>query len=165
MTRPLRILVAGVGNVFLGDDGFGVAVADRLALDPPAGVRVEDFGIRGVHLAYELMNGYDVLILVDAMARGAAPGTVSVVEPDLDAIEPSSGVEAHAMNPDQVLACCKGLGVRLNRVLVVGCEPEDCSYRWGLTDRIAASVDAGASTVRELVAGLVETWQKPAGRA
>ncbi|MGW1680256.1 hydrogenase maturation protease [Saccharopolyspora sp. NPDC002376] len=164
MTRP-RILVAGVGNVFLGDDGFGVAVADRLAEDPPAGVQVEDFGIRGVHLAYELMNGYDVLILVDAMARGAAPGTVSVVEPDLDAIEPASGVEAHAMNPDRVLACCKGLGARLDRVLVVGCEPADCSYRWGLTDRITESVDAGASTVRDLVASLVEAWPKPAGRA
>ena len=78
-----RVLVAGIGNIFLGDDGFGVEVASRLAARPlPDGVRVEDFGIRGVHLAYELLDGYDVLVLVDAVPIGEAPGTVAVIEPD-----------------------------------------------------------------------------------
>ncbi|MEV0084895.1 hydrogenase maturation protease [Saccharopolyspora sp. NPDC050642] len=149
-----RILVAGVGNVFLGDDGFGVAVAARLAEDPPASATVADFGIRGMHLAYELMNGYDVLVLVDAVARGEVPGTVSVLEPDLAAIEPASGVDGHGMNPDSVLGCCAGFGVPLRRALVVGCEPADCSYRWGLTEPVAESVDAAAAVVRELVADL-----------
>ncbi|GAA2804565.1 hydrogenase maturation protease [Saccharopolyspora taberi] len=152
----MKILVAGVGNVFLGDDGFGVAVADRLAGDPPAGARVEDFGIRGVHLAYELMNGYDVLVLVDAVARGEVPGTVSVIEPDLAAIDPSPGMDAHGMNPDSVLTCCRGLGVPLGRVLVVGCEPADCSYRWGLTEQVAESVPAAVITVRNLVASVAQ---------
>lgn len=153
MTMP-RILVAGVGNVFLGDDGFGVAVVDRLAGDPPEDARVADFGIRGMHLAYELMSGYDVLVLVDAVARGDAPGTVSVIEPDMAAIAPAAGLDGHGMNPDAVLACCKGFGVQLGRILVVGCEPADCSYRWGLTERVAESVDAAAATVRALVADM-----------
>jgi hydrogenase maturation protease len=151
-----RILVAGVGNVFLGDDGFGVAVVDRLADDPPEDARVADFGIRGMHLAYELMNGYDVLVLVDAVARGEVPGTVSVIEPDLAAIAPATGVDGHGMNPDAVLACCKGFDVPLGRVLVVGCEPADCSYRWGLTERVAESVDAAVAAVRGLVADVAE---------
>ncbi|MGW5643052.1 hydrogenase maturation protease [Saccharopolyspora sp. NPDC003752] len=152
--RRGRILVAGVGNVFLGDDGFGVAVAARLAEDPPPSATVADFGIRGMHLAYELMNGYDVLVLVDAVARGEVPGTVSVLEPDLAAIEPAAGVDGHGMNPDSVLGCCAGFGVPLSRALVVGCEPADCSYRWGLTEPVAESVDAAAAVVRELVADL-----------
>ncbi|WP_187764566.1 hydrogenase maturation protease [Saccharopolyspora spinosa] len=155
MTGP-RILIAGVGNVFLGDDDFGVAVADRLACEPPEGARVADFGIRGMHLAYELMDGYDLLILVDAVARGEEPGTVSVIEPDLAAIEPAAGVDSHGMNPDAVLACCKGFNVPLGRVLVVGCEPADCSCRWGLTERVAESVGSAERTVRNLVADAID---------
>jgi hydrogenase maturation protease len=78
-----RILVAGVGNVFRGDDGFGVAVARRLAHEPlPPGVELRDYGVRGVHLAYELLDGYDLLVLVDAVTRGSPPGTLYVIEPD-----------------------------------------------------------------------------------
>ena len=81
------MLVAGIGNIFLGDDGFGVEVAQRLADRPmPEGVQVADFGIRGVHLAYELLDGYDALVLVDAVPMGEPPGTVAVIEPELDAV-------------------------------------------------------------------------------
>ncbi|MEV0705048.1 hydrogenase maturation protease [Saccharopolyspora sp. NPDC050389] len=152
-----------MGNVFLGDDGFGVAVAELLAGHPPEGARVADFGIRGIHLAYELMNGYDLLILVDAVARGDAPGTVSVIEPDLAAIEPAAGVDGHGMSPDALLACCKGFGVPLRRVLVVGCEPADCSYRWGLTEQVADSVDAAGKTVRGLVATVLDAGARFSG--
>ena len=84
MSEP-RVLVAGIGNIFLGDDGFGVEVADRLAgRTLPDGVQVADFGIRGVHLAYELLDGYDALVLVDAVPMGEPPGTVAIIEPELE---------------------------------------------------------------------------------
>ena len=91
-TRPAHTLVAGIGNVFLSDDAFGVEVANRLAgrRALPEGVRVEDFGIRGIHLAYELLEGYDTLVLIDAVPMGEAPGTLAVIEPQL-ARGPSTG--------------------------------------------------------------------------
>ena len=106
----MKILVAGIGNIFLGDDGFGVEVAARLAgAELPEGVRVEDFGIRGVHLAYELLDGYDALVLVDAVPMGEPPGTVAIIEPD--PVEPTwanpaaPAMDAHSMNPAVVLRC------------------------------------------------------------
>ena len=103
MTRP-RILVAGIGNIFLGDDGFGSEVARRLLARPlPAEVRVVDFGIRGFDLAYALLDGYDVTVFVDATPRGGEPGTIYTIEPDLSEIrEPDARemmVETHGMNP------------------------------------------------------------------
>jgi hydrogenase maturation protease len=116
-----RILVAGIGNVFLGDDGFGVEVAGLLARgELPPGVVVEDFGIRGMDLAYAL-GEYDVAILVDALPRGNAPGTLYLVEPDLD--EQEAAIDTHGMDPVKVLALARHLGSPLPRVLVVGCEP------------------------------------------
>jgi hydrogenase maturation protease len=116
-----RILVAGIGNVFLGDDGFGTEVAARLARNElPAGVHVEDFGIRGMDLAYALQD-YDVAIFVDALPRGNAPGTLYLIEPDLD--EHEAAIDTHGMDPVKVLALASHLGGRLPRVLVVGCEP------------------------------------------
>ncbi len=122
-TAPARrILVAGIGNVFLGDDGFGVEVADRLQrCELPAGVDVADFGIRGMDLAYALA-GYDVAIFVDATPRGDAPGTVSLIEAEMP--EPGSGPEAHGMDPVRVLSLARSLGEVPDRVLVVGCEPK-----------------------------------------
>ncbi len=119
-----RILVAGIGNVFLGDDGFGVALAARLARRAlPAGVEVVDFGIRGMDLAYAMGEGYEAVVLLDATPRGQPPGTVYLIEPDLD--EPVAGVpDAHAMNPVAVLALARTLGPPLPRTLVVGCEPQ-----------------------------------------
>jgi hydrogenase maturation protease len=118
---PARILVAGIGNVFLGDDGWGVALADRLARGSwPAGVEVVDFGIRGMDLAYALAD-YDVAVLLDAVPRGEAPGTLYVIEPDLDELPPD--VDAHGMDPVKVLALARALGGPLPRTVVLGCEP------------------------------------------
>ena len=154
-----RVLVAGVGNVFLGDDGFGVEVARRLADEAlPGWVRVGDFGIRGVHLAYELLEGYEAAILVDAAPRGEAPGTVYVIEPDLDgepdpAVAAGAGVlvDAHGMEPDAVFALLKALGGDIPRLLVVGCEPAEVSERMGLSPPVAGAVDQAVTVVRELI--------------
>ena len=116
------ILVAGIGNVFLADDGFGVEVARLLAQrELPSGVKVADFGIRGMDLAYELQEDYDAAVLVDAVPRGQEPGTLYVIEPDLDGTEPS--LDAHAMDPVKVLGLARTLGSLPAKVLVVGCEP------------------------------------------
>ena len=116
-----RILVAGIGNVFLGDDGFGVEVVGRLARSQlPAGVHVEDFGIRGMDLAYAL-DGYDVAVFVDALPRGNAPGTLYLIEPELD--EQQAAIDTHGMDPVKVLALARQLGEALPRVLVVGGTP------------------------------------------
>ncbi len=156
-----RVLVAGVGNIFLGDDGFGSEVVGRLAGHPmPDGVQVTDFGIRGVHLAYELLGEYDTTILVDAMPRGEPPGTVSVLELDPDKVgteAPAAVVDAHGMTPDQVFALLRTLGGTPRRVLVVGCEPADVTDRLGLSEPVAAAVDAAVATVLDLVASSTRT--------
>jgi hydrogenase maturation protease len=154
-----RVLVAGVGNVFLGDDGFGVEVARRLAASLPVGptappdeVRVVDYGIRAVHLAHDLVDGYDALVLVDALARGDAPGTLYVLEPDAVHPLPTSAVaDAHGMTPDAVLALVTALGGRLDRTLVVGCEPADCSEGMELTAAVANAVDPAVALVGDLI--------------
>jgi hydrogenase maturation protease len=157
-----RVLVAGVGNIFLGDDGFGPAVARRLAgMSLPEGVRVEDVGIRGVHLAYELLEGYDTLVLIDAAPHGQPPGTVSVIEPDLsdERIEraaivragESPLVDAHGMDPLSAFAMLRSLGGEVGRVLVVACEPADTSERMELSSAVAAAVEPTAERVRELI--------------
>src|SRR5271163_1442438 len=124
-----QILVAGVGNIFRGDDAFGVEVARRLAQSVlPAGVAVVDFGIRGIDLTYALLDGYDAAILIDAVQRGAAPGTVSIIAPE----RPSAGVicpdglflEPHDLDPAKVLRVVEALGGGCQRILLVACEPE-----------------------------------------
>ncbi len=128
VVRKPRILVAGIGNIFLGDDGFGVEVAQQLSkCDFPASVRVADFGIRGFDLAYALQDGYETTILIDAFPHGQPPGTVYVVEPDLTdpaaSFAQGSFVEPHAMNPMNVLRMATAMHGPLKRVLLVGCEP------------------------------------------
>lgn len=154
-------LVAGIGNIFLGDDGFGSEVARRLVAEPlPEGVKVGDFGIRGIHLAYELLDGYDTAILIDATQQGGEPGTIYVIEPDVDAIETESGLseagiqDAHGMDPASVIALLRSLGGTIGRLLVVGCEPEDVDDRMGLSEPVAAAVDEAVRVVRELVASV-----------
>jgi hydrogenase maturation protease len=151
----LRILVAGVGNVFLGDDGFGVAVADRLAQrELPPGVEVADFGIRGMDLAYAL-SGYDAAVLVDAVPRGGTPGTLYVIEPDpaAEGVAP----EGHGMDPVKVLALAGQLGELPKRVLVVGCEPrtmmsgEEEDVLVELSEPVRAAMDAAVSLVESLL--------------
>lgn len=151
-----RALVAGIGNVFLGDDGFGVEVAARLSSAPlPAGVRVFDAGIRARDLAYELVDGrYETAILVDAVARGGAPGTVYVIEPEpgsADHSTPLASVDGHCMTPESTLALVRALGGIPTRILIVGCEPANVQEGVGLSQPVAAAVDEAIGVVRELL--------------
>jgi hydrogenase maturation protease len=155
MTPP-RILVAGIGNVFMGDDGFGVAVVRALAERPwTAGVTIMDAGIRGIDLTYALMDGYDAAILVDATPRGRAPGTLYVLVPECAAVEPASLLDAHAMDPARVLALVKSLGGELGEVRVVGCEPESLGTpdepSFELTPAVSSAVPVAVELVERLV--------------
>jgi hydrogenase maturation protease len=153
------ILIAGIGNIFLGDDGFGVEVVRRMAgRNLPADVRVSDFGIRGFDLAYALQDGYETTILVDACPHGQAPGTLYVIEPDLKALDdpdaPQAVVEAHAMNPMSVLRMARAMNIELKNVLVVGCEPETLGGeegQMGLSLPVEAAVDEAVKLVESLV--------------
>jgi hydrogenase maturation protease len=142
---PLRVLIAGIGNVFLGDDGFGCALARRVAFE---GVDVADFGIRGMDLAYALAD-YDVVVFLDATPRGGAPGTLYVIEPDLDGLALS--VDAHAMDPVSVLALAKTLGGKLPRTLVLGCEPAGVEEFTDLSAPVQASLDAAGKLLAEVL--------------
>jgi hydrogenase maturation protease len=150
-----RTLVAGVGNVFLRDDAFGVEVARLLAEHPlPPGVQVRDFGIRGVHLVYELLNGCDLFVLVDAAARGEEPGTVTVLEvelPEPDAL-PQPVMDAHSLTPDSIFALLASLGGRPGRSLVVACEPADVSAGMGLSEPVRAALPHAVQAVRDILA-------------
>jgi hydrogenase maturation protease len=154
-----RILVAGVGNVFFGDDGFGVEVARRLLEQPlPEGVVVKDFGIRGFDLAYALLDDYDGVILVDAARRGAAPGTVCVLEIDPDRVGAAADATApaHGLTPDAVLRLVRVMGGRPRRLLLVGCEPatlgSDEEPVMGLSDAVRPGVDEAVRIIQRLVA-------------
>lgn len=154
------ILVAGIGNIFLGDDGFGVEVAQRMAARPlPAGVSVGDYGIRGYDLAYALMAGPDHAILVDACPRGEAPGTLYVMEPEPDELEAATGdpgfLDGHAMNPVSVLRLARSLGGAPAPVVVVGCEPETLGPEEGhigLSPPVQAAVAEAVTLVESLIA-------------
>lgn len=152
-----RTLIAGVGNIFFGDDGFGVEVAKRLAeCDLPGEVTVADYGISGMHLAYDLSNGYDRAILIDATPRGGTPGTVYVLEPDQpaegdSALRDSALFDAHGMQPDVVLGMLAMLGGKTGRMLIVGCEPASAAPGIGLSAPVAAAVDEAVRTVLELI--------------
>jgi len=160
MNDPKRILIAGIGNIFLGDDGFGCEVLRRLmGRTWPENVRVVDFGIRGFDLAYALMDGYDVTVLVDATPCGGQPGTLYTIEPDLnelDNLDPHGlMVETHGMNPMKVLAMVKSMGGEFKRILLVGCEPQTFGPeegQMGLSERVEAAVDEAVKVVESLVA-------------
>ncbi len=156
-----KLLVAGVGNIFLGDDGFGVEVANRLAAaELPDWAHVVDYGIRGMHLAYDLANGYTAAILIDATPRGGAPGTVYLIEPDLAAASAGGNDDAlgnplfnaHGMQPDVVFSLLGMLGAEARQVLIVGCEPAVVDYGIGLSEPVAAAVDEAVRIVLDLVA-------------
>jgi hydrogenase maturation protease len=150
-----RTLVAGVGNVFLKDDAFGVEVVRLLTQSPlPPGVQARDFGIRGVHLVYELLDGCDLFVLVDAAARGEEPGTVTVLEvevPDPSSV-PRSVIDAHSLAPDDIFALLASLGGKPGRSLVVACEPADVGAGMGLTDPVRAAVPHAVRAVQDILA-------------
>jgi hydrogenase maturation protease len=158
-----KILIAGIGNIFLADDGFGVEVASRLAGETfPSGVRVADFGIRGFDLAYALMEGYETSILVDACPGDGQPGTLFVLEPDLNELnsaEASQGlIEPHALNPLSVLRMARNMGGELKRVLVLGCVPATLGPeegQMGLSEPVAAAVNEAVKLVGSLVARIL----------
>ncbi|HEX5501869.1 MAG TPA: hydrogenase maturation protease [Thermomicrobiales bacterium] len=157
-----RVLIAGIGNIFLGDDAFGVEVARRLAARPlPPGVRVEDFGIRGFDLAYALLDG-DATILVDALPRGGAPGTLYVLEPEHEgAAGPvAPALAAHGITPAAVLGLVAALGGRPGPLYVVGCEPADLGDEaaggaMGLSAPVAGAVEGAVELVLSLVGDLL----------
>ena len=168
--RSPRILVAGIGNIFLSDDAFGVEVARRLADRPlPEGVRVVDFGIRGFDLAYALLDDYDASIIVDAVQRGGEPGTLYVIEPDGD--EPASpavaALEPHNLHPEKVLALVRTLGGQPRCVSIVGCEPASFGpdeNGWiGLSAPVSGAVEEAVSLVEALLQKIRGTNKISAG--
>lgn len=141
------VLVAGLGNLFLTDDGFGSEVARRLGRWPlPDDVRVVDYGIRGMHLAYDLLDGCDALVVVDALPGDGAPGDLTVLEVRPDDLGEGE-LDAHGMAPVSVLACLGRLGGALPPTWVVGCQPQDVGEGMGLTPAVAAAVDRAVDLV------------------
>lgn len=160
-----RVLVAGIGNVFRSDDGFGVEVARRLLArgGQPDGVAVADTGIRGLHLALQLLDGYEVLVLVDTVRRGCEPGTVTLLEHDRNAPASAAVLDGHGMDPASVLALLDMLAVAndlerpVQRVLVVGVEPAVLDDGMGLSPAVAAAVGPAVDAVDELIRRLLES--------
>jgi hydrogenase maturation protease len=161
----VRVLVAGIGNMFLSDDGFGPEVVRRLEHEGglPGAVRVADYGIRGLHLAFDLLDPVDALILIDTVPAGDRPGEITVLEitalqvGPADLGEPES--DAHDMNPAAMLASLDRMGGTLPPTYVVGCRPATVDEGLGLSPDVAAAVPAATAAVRALIARLV-----PAGR-
>lgn len=163
MTR--EILIAGIGNIFLGDDAFGVEVVHALATRPlPRAVRVRDFGIRGFDLACALLDAIDTVVLVDTIQRGETPGTLSLLEPDLVNLGNLNSacmdiINPHGMDPMQVLHLAASMGPITARVLVLGCEPRDfgdeLEGRMGLSPEVRASVNEAVAMIHEIADGLL----------
>lgn len=149
-----RVLVAGVGNVFFGDDAFGVEVARQLALAPPPDAKVADFGIRARHLAFELLTPFELCVVADCMPRGGAPGTLYVVEPE-PGLAGGSVADAHAMNLQVVFSSVRELGGTLPRTLIVGCEPETIEPGMELSSAVASAVPAAVDLILELIRDLI----------
>ena len=154
-----RVLVAGVGNIFLGDDGFGVEVVRRLAQrEMPEGVEVKDFGIRGMDLAYELQEDYEAVVFVDAVPRGEEPGTVYLIEPEIEE-DGEVSLDTHGMDPVRVIKLSRALGTKPTRTLVVGCEPRVVLSGEDYDDmlmELSEPVQAAVGEAVKLVESLVE---------
>ncbi len=166
--NPKSILIACIGNIFQGDDAFGVEVAKHLLnRNFPENVRVTDFGIRGFDLTYALLDGYDVTILVDAVSRGEAPGTLYVIEPDLNEIENESAAmfDAHSMNPLNVLRVAHSMGAKFKKLLLIGCEPQELGGEeglMGLSEPVEAAIEKAVEVVESLVARILAETQNKA---
>jgi hydrogenase maturation protease len=162
-----RVLIAGIGNIFLGDDAFGVEVVRRLSRHTlPEAVRVVDFGIRSYDLAFAIMDGYDVIVLVDAVSRGEKPGTVYLIEPEME--EASHGTvdvaNAHSLNPAGVLQMVRSLGGRPSRLYLVGCEPavlDTENGEMGLSASVEAAIPRAMEMIHSLLSELVRKKPEP----
>lgn len=150
-----RILVAGIGNIFLGDDGFGPEVMRHVVARPPGDVQFVDYGIRGMHLAYDLLEEWRALVLVDALPNQGVPGTVHVFEADHETLAATAGLEAHSMDPAAVFATLTALGGTAPRTIVVGCEVENVEEGMGLSEPVAAAVPAAIAAIDDVLADLV----------
>jgi hydrogenase maturation protease len=163
-----RVLVAGIGNIFLSDDAFGVEVAHRLSGSAlPDGVRVEDYGIRGMHLAYDLLDSYEALVMVDAVPMGEPAGTLALIEPEPLTLSPCTpggdalpAVDAHTMSPDIVLATLTRLGGSVDRVVIVGCQPANLDEGIGLSVAVREALAGAVELCREVVADLVQPTER-----
>lgn len=168
-----RITVAGVGNIFFGDDAFGVEVVRRLRQEHlPPEVVISDVGVRGIHLAYQLLEPMDLLVIVDLAARDGEPGSLYVIDPDLEGDGSLGTADAHGMDLPTVFAAVRTLGGEVPRVRIVGCEPWDLDPRMGLSEPVAAAIDGAVELVRELVqrelegsAGASDPNRGPASRS
>ena len=162
------LLIACVGNIFKGDDAFGVEVARRLAgRELPPGVDLVDFGIRGIDLTYALLDRYDTAVLVDAISRGGAPGTIYVLEPEPDEAAAEELLLApHDLDPARVLRMVNAMDGRCRRIVLVGCEPEtlgdEIEGRMGLSAPVTAAVDEALQVIEDVVADLLA---RPVGTA
>jgi hydrogenase maturation protease len=158
-----RILVAGIGNIFLGDDGFGPAVMRHVPQEL-AGPHVElvDYGIRGMHLAYDLLEEWRALVLVDALPSRGAPGMLHVFEADHETLSPTAGLEAHSMDPAAVFATLTALGGTAPRTIVIGCEVENTDEGMGLSDPVAAAVPGAVAAINDVLADLAARITAPA---
>jgi hydrogenase maturation protease len=165
-----KILVAGVGNIFLGDDAFGVEVVHSLSKRQlPENVTVKDFGIRGFDLAYALLDPWDAVILVDALPRGEAPGTLYVVEPNLAGIgsqaSEETAINPHGMDPVRVLNLAASMGTISAQVLILGCEPHDfgdeLEGRMGLSTPVQAAIEEASNMIEGLVGRILTKKQDP----
>jgi hydrogenase maturation protease len=168
MLQDVRVLVAGVGNVLRGDDGFGVVVAQRLLAEPvPQEVRVLDVGIGGIHLVQELLDHTEALVVVDAVELGRPPGTIAVIRPDVRDVKSMSLLERHDeladmhyATPERALMLAQALDVLPVSVWIVGCQPEDADRLGeGLSAPLAAAVEPAIGEVRQLVRGLGVRWE------
>jgi hydrogenase maturation protease len=166
-----RILIAGIGNIFLGDDAFGCEVIRKMEQRPwPSQVRVRDFGIRGLDLAYALQEKFELVILVDAVPRGEAPGTVYLIEPDLSVLKSPQRedelIDAHTMHPEKVIRLAVSMGAEFGRILLVGCEPtpfdSEIDMQMELSPPVRAGVDQAISLIQSLVIEILQTPNSPA---
>ncbi|MGF6885474.1 hydrogenase maturation protease [Nocardia sp. GAS34] len=162
-----RVLVAGIGNIFLGDDGFGSEVVRRLRADPGPDVCVRDYGIRGMHLAYDLLDGWDALVLVDALPRRGTPGTIEILRAEPGASRTDSGsnsdsggraggLDAHAMDPEAVFAAVRTLGGVVPPTVIVGCRVETVAEGIGLSGPVAAAVTPAVAAIETVLADLLD---------
>jgi hydrogenase maturation protease len=149
----VTLLVAGIGNIFFGDDGFGPAVAQALMREPIEGIKIEDYGIRGMHLAFDLSAGYDRAFIIDAIPRGGEPGTLYVIEPDV--AQSTQAPDAHRMDLENVFAFVRTMGGRPPPITLIGCEPGSAEETMELSPPVAAAITPAVELVRRLTAELL----------
>jgi hydrogenase maturation protease len=158
-----RILVAGIGNIFLGDDGFGPEVMRHVVgRGLGADVHPVDYGIRGMHLAYDLLEEWHALVLVDALPNRGAPGALHVFEADHETLCSSAGLEAHSMDPAAVFATLSALGGTAPKTIVIGCEVENIDEGMGLSEPVAAAVPVAVAAINDVLADLAVRSPAPA---